>query len=190
MKLLFITLLLFLISCNDTSEEKKTSKTEYEIIAEKEHLLDSLNEVEAKNLEKKYEAVAGWDTAANFAFVFQEQFSKSKTISLIGEIKEAYKNDSSFIIQVKSTNSDIIAQIHVQSILFDRIKQRLKYENDNKGCFIFNVTKVIPSYPILSAEIEGSNEDAHSYPSIDYSLSQLKLEGKLIDFFYYKNIEQ
>lgn len=86
-----------------------------------------------------------------------------------------------------------IAEITVNANMFQALKSKLDSKERNEGCFIFQVTKVSSHLPILKSELEsnGDNvEDASSYLTLDFDESLVKLQGKLVAYFFYDRLNE
>jgi len=193
--LLIITSLL-IASCGQ--EKKQPSKDSWKVRYEKQKQLDTLNLTKAEEFSKTANAIIGWDITNQFTYSLQElSESTQRPISFIGEIKDIIKKDSSYILKVVNTNSEssknFVAEISVNTNMFQTIKSKLDPNESNEGCFIFQVIKISSHLPILKSEIESNGEDmedASSYLTLDFDESLVKLQGKLITFFMYDRLKE
>lgn len=182
-----------LYSCS--YEKKEPSADEWEVRLRKQKYLDSLNLADADTLAKQHNAIIGWDSTDNFTYVLQDVAeSNSRPISFIGEIKDIIRKDSLYVLKVVNTNyaarKNLIAEITVAASQFENIKLKISPEKYNEGCFIFKAQKISSYIPILSSEIEpdGQNvDDASSNLTLDFDLSLIKFEGKLVKYFIFRN---
>jgi hypothetical protein len=196
-KLLIVLTFIIFNSCKPEKKEP-TPKSDWEIYSEKKDVLDSLNLSEAEKLIELSNASAGWDTIGRYTYSLQETFENvQKPISFIGRIKDIIKKDSLYVLKIVKTNSryseNYIAEISVGRNMFNLLKSNLLAKKSDKGCFIFYVTKVKSSIPILHSEIESSGEfveDASSYLTLDFDESIIKLEGNLLTYFIYNNLKE
>lgn len=193
---LLILICLFIISCGQ--EKKEPPKDQWEVRYDKQKQLDTLNLIEAEKLSKSSNALPGWDTTKHFTYSIQELFeTSSRPISFIGVIKDIIKKDSIYLLKVASSNSQsnktFIAEISVNTDVFQELKLKLDPAETNEGCFIFQVTKISSNQPILKSEVEsnGDNvEDASSYLTLDFDETLIKFQGRLATYFLYDRLKE
>jgi len=178
--------ILIFISCN------KPKQTEYEIQHDKFEKLEALNLNESLKISKAANALLDWDTIKGFSYDLQDLLL-NKPISFTGELKDVLKTDSNFklILYNKNPNSikNYIAEVLIDSGLFQSLNLNLDRKHENKGCFIFEVANVNSHFPILSSEIDPDGEsvkDATSYLVFDYYESVTKIQGKLISYYIFE----
>ena len=195
LKFLLVIASITIASCG--REKKETSKDLSEIINDKKQLKAS-NLMNAEKLAKSYNANIGWDRTENFTYSFQESLEfDRRPIAFYGEIRDVIKKDSLYILKVFNTHSNSIqyflAEIPVNANTFQLLKAKLNPKEINYGCFIFQVTKVSSSLPILKSEVEsnGDNvENASSFLTLDFDEPLITLQGKLITYFLYDRLKE
>lgn len=193
---LLILISLFIVSCG--LENKESAKDKLEVRYDEQKLLDSINMSKAEKISKSLNALTGWDTKDYFTYSIQELFeTTSKPISFIGIINDIIKRDTTYLLKVTSSNyhsyKTFIAEISVSADMFKELKSKLDPIETNEGCFIFQVSKVSSSQPVLKSEIEsnGDNvEDATSYITFDFDETLIKFQGKLITYFIYNRLKE
>ena len=142
--LLFLCIIIF--SCDQ--EKKEPEKSKYEIQEEKQNKLDTLNFNEAKKLYTVSNAIIGWDTIKRYTYELQELLeNNARPISFNGQIRNIIKKDSLYILKVPSHShgKDYLAEISVSTDMFETLRNQLDKHGINKGCFIFQVTRVTSS---------------------------------------------
>ena len=199
---MLIIIALFIISCGQEKKEPTTEKGEVSYDEQKQ--LDSLNLIETGKISKSSNAIMGWDTAEHFTYSIQELFETgARPISFIGVIKDIIKKDSTYILNVVGSNSQsnktFIAEISVNTTMFQELKSKLHRAEDNEGCFIFIPTRIksssklaISSYVShdFDAEtVEEANDNASSELTYDFGDVLLFFKGKMINFYLYKHLE-
>lgn len=188
--------LFVIISCDESKKEPE--KNQSEIRQEKQDKLDTLNLNEANKLSISSHAIIGWDTTKHFTYSLQELFENgTRPISFIGRIKDIVKKDTFYILKVTSSNSpsdkNFIAEISITANILSELKAHLDPNEDNEGCFIFQVTKISSSIPILKSEIETSGdnvEDASSYLTLDFNETLIRFQGELLTYYLYNQIKE
>lgn len=176
-----LVILFCLVSCES---KKEPDKDKYEVRKENQNRLDSLNQNEILKLINIHNAIAGWDTVENFTYYLQELFSdKLRPASFMGNIKDIIKYDSMYVLKVVNSNyqspNAFIAEISVNTLMFNKLKSLLKSSKGNEGCFIFQVENITSNIPVLKSEIDESS----SYLTLDFDETLIKFKGQLIDFY-------
>jgi hypothetical protein len=188
---IILTLLLptILISCQES--QKEMPKSDYDVRREKEKKLDTLNLKQAFNLTVKNNAILGWDSVANFTYRLQEMFENTnRPIAFLGEIEDIVKKDSLYLLKIVSSNffklfKTYNAEVLVSRANFETLEKTINIKKSTKGCFIFYVSGITSSSPILDSKVESSSEtleDATSYITYDFEETLIKIYGNLKDY--------
>jgi len=131
--------------------------------SKKKETLDK-NEVVAKDLATKYNAVNNWDTTDSYTSRFQRIFiGQNKLMIFRGRIYDIVKRDSNYIVKVLDERED--ATHNFLAVITFSSQQLDAVSIDNKsatGVFVIKVSKVTSSNPSLK-EDEGSNGDDDTY---------------------------
>ncbi len=197
----FSNILLVIVSLIFTScrhQKKDLSTDKWRIRYERESQLDALNLLNAQKLSRSSNSIVDWDTVEKFTYSLQETFeNSSRPISFMGEVKDIVKRDSTYILKVAGliyqSNKYFIAEISVNSAIFQELKFKLDPKERNEGCFIFQVSKISSFQLGVKSEIKQDGttvEDASSYIVLDLDETLIKFQGNLVTYFIYDRLEE
>lgn len=192
-QLIFLMLLASLLSsCGKTEEDIKEEKQK--AIGQKENELKSSNENNIAKLVTKNHAVCGWDTLQPYTHVYHKMFiEEHKLINFEGVIKDITKNGLTYLLKVHNMrrrhHRNYDAEISISTEQFEELEKLLKSNGrNNRGCFIFKVSKIVSVSPEIKSEIEYDGEDSYSYLTYDFDETLLIFKGDLSDFYLNQRI--
>lgn len=193
--IIFSAIILF-CSCGKSEkqikeEKEQASNQKYEQFIRENKQIEAVNDKAILDLNYKYNAVSGWDSMEAFTYVFQELFvDNNNAISFYGSIEDISKLDSSCLLTVRLTKrrSELLlfkttlsafAIISISKERFAELKKIIESGKHSKeGCFIFNVSKIASSSPIMN---EGTEDDLSL--TVDFGSRFLIFKGDLVDYY-------
>ena len=194
-------LVLLLISCND--KVKEPEKTEYEIRAEKQLIIDSINTNEGYKITKKFDALGNHDSTIKFTYQIQEKVQiEKKLLSFVGYIKDIVAKDSIYILKIYGVfgDNECFAEVNVSPSRFQELNKQLSSEPlYSEGCFVFKPTSIQSSSTLkVEADVTTDNtaetvEDANANasPELTFNFHRvlLFLKGDLVDFYIFNTLK-
>ena len=180
-----LTYVTFTASCS-TDADKKSD----ELILKYHGARDSLM--------VKYNAIQVRDSSLNkYTYLYQEKFINEKqSMAFNGVITDIFKQDSNYVLLLANSdvNDKFIARVIIHSQKMDKLKTQISKNRMIGGCFILNVTKIIPLGPALELNYnEGeSGDEEHEGTDPYISLGEfgdekiLIFKSTLVDYYLRK----
>jgi hypothetical protein len=152
--------------------------------------VSKIDESKTKTFIQNSNANSSWDTTFTYVFELQEQFENTNTLmSFEGDVDDIIKDDSTYVLKLNHITANefgrsdyIIAYARITPQLKSEILSKIESNSLSTGAFNLKVSKIKPSSIGISAEIDGSGDDAFPYLDFNYSSSLLIIEAELINY--------
>ena len=152
--------------------------------------VSQIDDSKTKKFIQNSNANSSWDTTFTYVFELQEQFENTNTLMCFeGDIADIIKDDSTYVLKLNHITANefgrsdfIIAYARMTPQLKSEILSKIESNSLSSGAFNLKVSKIRTSYIGISAEIDGSGDDAFPYLDFNYSSSLLIIDAELINY--------
>jgi len=183
-------------------------------ISDAERKRDSIaavNKNAIEELQRKYQAIGGWDTLPYFTFTIQDLFQgTSKLMRFDGEILDISRKDTAYelkVHQIAELTADertrwiseakkalaegvvrvyvaIISLTHKQMLgLFEQLKQKQANDQKKELCFVLKVLDVVSQIPRLKADVNAFEDEFELDYEFDFQQKMITIKAELVDFY-------
>lgn len=208
-KIIVGLLMLLILSCGKSRRE-----LEEERIAEVERKRDSIVVVKKnaiEELQRKYQAIGGWDTLPYFTFTIQNLFQgTSNLMRFDGEILDISKKDTVYELKVHKIEDltvdeqtkmvsevmrayanrglrEYVAIISLSQMqlldMLDQLEQKQANSEKKEVCFVLKVSNAASQIPRLKADVNAFEDEFELDYEFDFEQKMIIIKAELVDFY-------